>query len=70
MGYADCWLVDYCMVLRARRSQCTGGEKMSGLVTLNRFLWISSECWRHQSDCSTFNNCLYHPYWSHDQYSV
>jgi len=45
-----------------------GREKC--LVTLNRFSWTSPECWQHQSDCSTFNNCLYHPYWSHDQYSV
>ena len=30
------------------------------LVTLDRFLWMSPECWQHQSD--------WRVYWSHDPY--
>ena len=38
------------------------------LVTLDRFLWMSPECWWHQSDWRAFNNYIYLLYWSHDPY--
>ena len=44
------------------------GRKKECLVTLDRFLWTSLECWWHQSNCRIFNTCNYLPCWSHDQY--
>jgi len=38
------------------------------LVTIDRVLWMLSECRRHQSDWKTFNNCIYLLYWSHYQH--
>ena len=33
------------------------GEK-EHLVTIDKFSWTTPECWRHQSDRRTFNNCV------------
>ena len=44
---------------QARHSQSAQGEK-ERLVTLDRFC---RQCWQYQS---TFNNCIYLPYWSHN----
>ena len=55
------------LVSWARRSWSIQGEK-ERLATSDRLLWMLQEGWRYQSDCRTFSNCIYLPYWSHDQY--
>ena len=33
-------------------------KKNMRLVTIDRFLWTTTEWWQHQSDCRAFNNCV------------
>ena len=64
------------VVSRARRSRHAEGRaarRKGGkerLVTLDRFLWTSPECWRYQSDWRAFNNYIYLPYCSHDPHRL
>jgi len=59
---ASCIAIYHGFILWARSFRHAQGEK-EHLVTIGKFLWMTPECWWHQSDHRTFNKCVISACW-------